>query len=86
MDFLRQVGERFYKCGDKCGAASAVKMVDTMLTGIHTVAAAEARGGLSSRVARPAACPRSRAPPRPLAPAPPRPRHLPAYRPVALPC
>lgn len=39
---LRQVGERFFRCGDRAGAASAVKMIDTMLIGIHTVAAAEA--------------------------------------------
>ena len=35
---LRQVGERFFRCGDRAGAASSVKMIDTMLIGIHTVA------------------------------------------------
>jgi putative dehydrogenase len=39
---LRQVGERFFRCGDRAGAASSVKMIDTMLIGVHTVAAAEA--------------------------------------------
>ena len=39
---LRQVGERFFRCGNNAGAASAVKMIDSMLVGIHTVAAAEA--------------------------------------------
>ena len=39
---LRQVGERFFRCGTSAGAASAVKMIDSMLVGIHTVAAAEA--------------------------------------------
>ena len=39
---LRQVGERFFRCGTAAGAASAVKMIDSMLVGIHTVAAAEA--------------------------------------------
>ena len=39
---LRQVGERFFRCGTTAGAASSVKMIDSMLVGIHTVAAAEA--------------------------------------------
>jgi 3-hydroxyisobutyrate dehydrogenase len=41
-DPLRQVGERFFRCGNTAGSASSVKMIDSMLTAIHTVAAAEA--------------------------------------------
>eukprot|EP01051_Picozoa_sp_SAG22_P008688 SAG22_NODE_680_length_7934_cov_5.365539_2_plen_390_part_00 len=41
-DPMRQVGERFFRCSNAAGAASSVKMIDSMLVGIHTVAAAEA--------------------------------------------